>query len=658
MRRHHLIGAAAALALAAPTAAIATPALADSATATLDVYVENGTYCCTDLSGASVVLYSITTGRQVGGTVTTDADGSAAFAVPAGAYTAKVSKAGFFTEYSTVTTVTADDVTSGATDNTNVRLDVVPAKPGKIHGHLTTNGGTYVNNGPVYLYAYDATTGYQVAGIYADEDGSGTWGLSVPAGTYKFQVQSYSYDTGSWSYTWVGGDSQADATTYTVTVGGDAVGPTVNLVKATTVLSGKVTDASGKALAGVTAHLIPSAQSGRSAYVAQATTDAAGTYTFNSTVAAGDYRIWFTDNQDEYLDAFYGGTATPVTDPEDGSIPAGATTVTVSSTKTTPATVKLTKGVSEVQTSGIKGIVTDDAGQPLVNASVHLDNEDTNNDANASTGRDGSWHISGADLPPGTYDAQVDGDGSYESAYDLTFTVPVQGVGTAPTIKLLRDGTITGKLTNVGHSKDPFTEGDLQLYNADGDYVDDEGTDEQGIFEFDGVTPGTYYLQARDGDSYDLYGSDHDLIPVYFGGKYSLAGATPIRVTAGGKVTANLTLTDQLMPAGGAGITGTPAAGDTLTAHAGTWSRKLGTSYHYRWTIGSTVVSTSAIYKVGLTDAKKAIKLTVTATNPDWVTGSTSTSVTVAKLTKKQAKQLKKQQKKAKSHKKHKKSKK
>src|SRR5690348_10630582 len=109
MRRRHLTGVVAGLALAAPTAVVATPALADGTTSFV-VSVYNDTNCCGAVTGASVELYSTTTGAKVGTAAATDDWGSAGFSVPAGSYTAKVTKPGFYTEYTTVSTVTAEDV--------------------------------------------------------------------------------------------------------------------------------------------------------------------------------------------------------------------------------------------------------------------------------------------------------------------------------------------------------------------------------------------------------------------------------------------------------------------------------------------------------------------------------------------------------------------
>jgi hypothetical protein len=629
-------GLAAVTAVAALGAAPVTwalPAQADVATTTLKVNVYNETTCCGSVNGATVTLISALTGSPVGAAATTDATGEVQFSVPAGAYTAKVAKTGFVTEYSPVTTVSPDDVTNSNTENAYVGLNISSSQMGKVHGRFTVNGGTSTWwNGFGYIDAFDATSGDQMDGTWINQNLDGQWGRKFPAGSYKFAAEVYSYNTGSWSMIWIGGSDQASAGVYTVTAGGTTEVPTVDLSQAATNptrVTGKVTDASGRGLDNVAAYLVPSSAPYGSSYIAQASTDRNGTYEFTGAIPAADYRIWFRDYDDEFVTSYYAGTAAPVPAPNDGTVPAGAATVTVGTTLATVSTVKLVKGTAPTPTSGVTGTVTDDAGVGLTYAHLYLANDETQNSRSITTSRDGAWRVSAEELPPGTYSAYVyDDDDTHDQLGPITVTIPVSGVGSAGTMKLIRRGVVKGSLSHVGLSEDVYTSGLMALYSADGDMVDTEWSDDLGRFEFDPVSPGKYYLQATEASSYGLYDNGHDLIPAFYGGGSTLATATPITVTRAGTTTANITLTNRLTGRGVA-ISGTPGAGRILTARTGSWNRSLGTSYSFVWKSGSTVVGKTASYKVAPADAGKTITLTVTAKNPIWETGTASASIKV-----------------------------
>jgi hypothetical protein len=628
MRRPRLVGVLAALAMTAPTAVLATPALADVPTTTLHVGVHNETHCCSPIAGATVVLYNATTGAQVGSTGTSTTSG-VDFSVTAGTYTAKVSKAGFVTEYSTMTTVTADDVTNSTTESTSVGLNVPSADFGKAHGKLTVNGQKPSDwSGYGWIYAYDATTGNVYTSTYFNGYDDGQWGMKLPPSGFKFKLQFYDYTLSSWRTLWAGGADYNSAGTFTVTAKGDITVPAFDLTRAAaspTQLTGKVTNSAGKGLDGVIVYLISSTATNRWAIITQTTTDSTGTYAFAPGLADGAYRIWFNDYDGEYLDAFYAGGSTPIT-AQDDSVPAGATSVTLSAATTTAATVALTKGTVPAQTSGITGLVTDDAGNPLHGARVVLYNNETGNDISTYTGRDGSWRIAGEQLPPGSYTADVTvNDPGYDDVQNLTMVLPNHGVSNRGTIKLARRGTIKGTVSHVSHPEEAYTWADLNLYDLDGRYVDGTSSDSAGRYEFDNVTAGAYYLEVVAAGSYDLYDSYHGLIPAFFGGGATLATARPISVSPARTVTANLALTSKLSGRGAA-ISGTAIVGRTLTAKTGTWSRKAGTSFSYAWKVGAKVVGTKASYRVAAADAGQTLTLTVTAANPNWDAGSLTVS--------------------------------
>ncbi len=75
-------------------------------------------------------------------------------------------------------------------------------------------------------------------------------------------------------------------------------------------------------------------------------------------------------------------------------------------------------------------------------------------------------------------------------------------------------------------------------------------------------------------------------------------------------------------------ISGTPQAGDTLTASTGTWTNSP-SSYSYQWNANGTVISgaTSSTYTLVSSEVGDTITVTVTATNSGGSTTATSASV-------------------------------
>jgi hypothetical protein len=78
-------------------------------------------------------------------------------------------------------------------------------------------------------------------------------------------------------------------------------------------------------------------------------------------------------------------------------------------------------------------------------------------------------------------------------------------------------------------------------------------------------------------------------------------------------------------------MTGTLAAGKTLSAKPGAWAR--GKTYAYQWLMGGFTIkgATKATYKLPSSAVKKKVSCRVTATGPGGVTAATSASHTVSK---------------------------
>ncbi len=115
------------------------PVAVATTTGTIDVQVASD-YSAT-LAGATVKLYSSSTGLQVGSTLTADGEGHVQFpALSDGTYSAMASKSGYFSRYSTLVTVNDESPSTGTT----IELPATSASVGRLKGTVTKDG-SYVD---------------------------------------------------------------------------------------------------------------------------------------------------------------------------------------------------------------------------------------------------------------------------------------------------------------------------------------------------------------------------------------------------------------------------------------------------------------------------------------------------------------------------------
>jgi hypothetical protein len=144
-----------------------------------------------------------------------------------------------------------------------------------------------------------------------------------------------------------------------------------------------------------------------------------------------------------------------------------------------------------------------------------------------------------------------------------------------------------------------------------------------GLVYVNGVEPGSYLVNAGGDDYNTTTGIVTDYLSRFFGGNGSYTDAKAIEAKAGAYTPVSVQLSSTLSAVKKPRIIGNSSIGSKLKADPGVWLEQQGTDFTYQWLRGSTVVGTDDTYKVTKKDAKKKIKLIVTAYNDDFV-GSAS----------------------------------
>jgi Carboxypeptidase regulatory-like domain len=200
----------------------------------------------------------------------------------------------------------------------------------------------------------------------------------------------------------------------------------------------------------------------------------------------------------------------------------------------------------------ITGTVVDDVtGEPIRKALVNL-----NGMQRRSMFSDGSGRFQFDGVPDGVVSLSAQKPGYFNHQDMLRGAVPSVEVGpnaTSVVVKLTPESVITGKVTDANGV--PLEHVSLSL-----NYIDirdgrrrweskgSANTDEDGLFRFAGLRPGSYYVSAEpftpvadttlDGEQSAKSG----YAGVYYPGVPDLASASPIQVVAGQQAEANLSL--------------------------------------------------------------------------------------------------------------------
>ena len=372
-------------------------------------------------------------------------------------------------------------------------------------------------------------------------------------------------------------------------------------------------------------------------------------------LTAGKYTLRYTDYAGEYRRQFLGGIDS--SDDYYSTVPDGVATIQLGTADVKSASFAMTRQAVS-NTSGAFGTLTDDAGRAHRGWVTFYDtfgNEITT----VRTRRDGGWSAPATELPPGQYKVRIDPDSSDAIAgwhggrnfhVAAVVTVPVKGATNIGGSKLARPATLAGTISMPTITGTDQQSRWVTLRTANGALAAETDTATNGSFSLS-VAPGTYYLSA-DGSAYSSFDlssvgvSQKEFVEQFWKGQYTLAGATPIKVGSGGRVTGlNMTLGHTLAATAAPKVTGTAKVGSVLRVSTGSWNVADDIAFSIVWKRGGTTVSTSSAYKLVKADAGKTLTVSVVAkdTTATYASGAANAApVKVAKIKKKPKKKPKK----------------
>lgn len=474
------------------------------------------------VSGVQVQLTNVSTGNDYD--ATTGSGGTYALdGLPTGSYQVLFQPGygsnyvyQYYSEKSNAAAAQAVTVTTGqTTSNINSSLATGATVSGQVTDAMT---GAPVSNATVYVDELDGNAPNYVDANSATTDSNGRWSVQgLPTGTYQVDFvppngSNYAFQY----YNSITGDDPPTAVTLTA-------GSTMSNINAALTMAGRISgtvkDASGTPLQNVEVEALD----GSGGTFALTYTDGNGNYTLTGLSPSASYRVEFRPPHGSSLAAgFY---------PSGATLP-DATPVPVTVGQTTP-NIDETLG----QGGSISGVVTDAAtGYPLGGAEVILtDNagDEIFPDSEAITEPDGTYRL--ANLPPGSYKVEFLGEGAlgfqfYNDASTLGAANSVTvGAGQAVTgidAALSEGGTLEGHVRDAATGQ-PIADANVEVVDASGNFLTYGRTDPNGYYEIPGLAPGSYYVQVFPITSPPNYEY------LFYGGSATLAGATPVRITAG-----------------------------------------------------------------------------------------------------------------------------
>jgi protocatechuate 3,4-dioxygenase beta subunit len=336
------------------------------------------------------------------------------------------------------------EVTLGDITTKNVELK----KGATVTGKVTDKIGNAVANAQIVLW--DPVT---QAGGAAQTNAQGYFTIErLPAGTYEMRV------------TPPAGFNLAPATFSDIFV---AVGATINKnisLQQGGLLTGRVTDFEGKAVAGAQIHVMLDTQ-----VIRETMTNAQGDYTVVGLLP---------DSYGMKVAPPYGSNLLPKLISE----------ITVALGETTTRNVDLEQG-------GIVAvIVTDPEGNPVAGALINVRDPFTGASVSVETGAEGNYTLSG--LLPGTYDVTVTPPVGFNLALARFPGINVaRGETTTLPVALKKGGTIEGKVMDSAGT--PLAEVNVKAIEADTGISSWVQTDVYGRYSLTGLFSGTYELTIK-----------------------------------------------------------------------------------------------------------------------------------------------------------------
>ncbi len=394
---------------------------------------------------------------------------------------------------------------------TGVDATLEPAA--SIAGDVTDPGGGAVGNACVRVYDPDhpedevASTSTNPAGHYRI--------TNLAAAAYKIMFEpgctqhsdlkdEYFNDKGTF----------ADADTVTLAAGESNAGVDAVLGDGGSI-SGTVSDATLAPLADICVTASPAGGE----VAGGATTVAGGSYTIAG-LDPGSYVIEFSDcTNNAYATEYY----------NDSADPAGADPVAVGREEDVTGI-----DASLLENGSITGTVSGPAAEPLQGICVAAFDAGGSEIANATTGAAGGYEISG--LTPGPYRIHfVDCSGlgyvdefyadkaTLEAADPITVSAGAPSAGIDAT--LASSGAISGHVTGPGGA--PAADICVSALSADGQELMMNGTDADGYYEINPLSPGFYKVEFRD------CGGGAALATEFYNDSATFSGATDVEVEEG-----------------------------------------------------------------------------------------------------------------------------
>lgn len=333
-----------------------------------------------------------------------------------------------------------------------------------LQGTVTLSTGTGFSG--VTVTAYGMDTG---AKVNSSTDGNGYYSFNnLPQGRYRLYFDASLYNRGTkWygSATCGGSDSIISLTT-------TFVADMVFEAATTGIVTGTVTDNTGKKLAGIEAEAFP-------AYTYYSFTDANGQYSLSLPIGTQDiyFYVYNSINHTNYLDMFH-----------------------VDSVAISPNSVTVVDAVLGPAAS-ISGMVKDSTGTPISNALVTIYNSKGISVGTAHSDLNGAYTI--GNLFSGTHKVffQIEGTtvntwyGNKNSISTATPVSVVAGLNTSNIDAVMANGSISGLVTNI--SGGAISNVTVKILDTNLNEISSKSPDANGSYRFI-LNPGDYkiYFQS------------------------------------------------------------------------------------------------------------------------------------------------------------------
>ena len=514
----------------------------------------------------------------------------------------------------TMATATPIAVAAGAAVS---GLQTTLAAGASVTGHVDAPG-----NAAIYIHLVDHAGNYIAYGF---SNGPGDYSINgVPAGSYTAEFTDQN-DPGIQPQWWNDEPSQATADYFTLTAGATSSGIDATLggsSPAAASISGAVYAPGSPAVGAQSAQVTLLKPDGSQA--AATSTGFDGTYSFSG-IDAGSYTLEFTPS-----------LLSPPSAPQwwqgEPSLAAADFFSVADGQVLTGFDAQLVEGGT------ISGTVLDGtaANAPMAGVYVSVYQNGVPVTEFNTPFTDDSGNYSLIDLAPGSYDVQFQaaypsndvsqwwqGAASEATATHVTVTGGTIASGINATLQAggSISGVVSGRTPNGSVFAVPNSQ--LRVFTADGTLISDY------VYAGD---DGSYSITNLPAGSYKIYfvpqPDTTDFVPQWWKNKSTQATATTIVLKAGQtKSDINPILESTALKASTPKLSGKPRVGSTLTAKPGKWGPGT-VSLTYSWARGGVAIAgaTSSTYALTNEDANATITVTVTGSEPGYITDSVASA--------------------------------